>query len=79
MHGGGWEGLVTRVGDGDSIPRVFIKKCFSLSENWGLGIAAAKALNNGISCRGELNSLVENSQSAPMSDAGSLLETMFIA
>nr|GMD95902.1 hypothetical protein Iba_chr15aCG16820 [Ipomoea batatas] len=51
-------------GDVQSIPSVFSRNCLSLSENFGLGMAAASVLNNGVTCRGELHSSAEYSQAA---------------
>lgn len=48
LHCGGCEESMTWHGDDDSIPSVLSKKCLSLSENFGLGIPAAKDLNNGV-------------------------------
>lgn len=36
----------------------------TLSENFGLGIVAAHALNNGVTCKGEPNSVLEYSHTA---------------
>lgn len=36
LQGGGWEGFVLGLGDVDSNPRVFIKKCFSCTERINL-------------------------------------------
>lgn len=48
LHGGDFNGLKVVLMDGDSTPSVFFRKYFSLSENSGLGIPAAKDLKIGV-------------------------------
>lgn len=59
LQGGGCEGLLLGLGVGDSIPSALSRKFLSLSENFGLGIPAAKDLNSGVTWRGELNSVLD--------------------
>lgn len=48
LQSGGCEGLMPGLGQGDSTPSVFSRKFLSLSENFGLGIPAAKDLKIGV-------------------------------
>lgn len=51
----------------------------TLSENCGLGIVAANALNNGVTCRGEPNSVLEYSHTASLFSFTSSHVNMFTA